>query len=179
MCSKGLTPQSESLKGRVMARSSRHSGHHRYKSRITSLFESFGEDSNPESQAHNAKYLAVLVSGYLEQAIKELLLHYASQGASSHISRYIEETWPISRNMSADNIKTILHQFNVIWSDEFSVWLEDGDNRKNNINSIVRWRNSIAHGQESNTTGVTLVSVRNAFVTVKELVSFIDLMVKR
>jgi hypothetical protein len=163
-----------------MARSHRHNSHDRYKSRITSLFQSYEVDSNPESQAHNAKYLAVLVSGYLEQAVKELLLQYASQGTRSQITRYIEETWPISRNMNAENIKTILNQFSTGWSHEFSIWLEEeGKNRKNDINSIVRWRNSVAHGQESNTTGVTLVSVRSAFATIKELVSFIEEMVNR
>ena len=157
-----------------MARRPRHNSHDRYKSRINNLLESYGADSNPESQAHNAKYLAVLVSGYLEQAVKELLLHYATQGTRSQISRYIEQTWPISKNMNVENIKTILDQFNTIWGEEFLDWLEEGLDRKNDINSIVRWRNSIAHGQEANTTGVTLFSVRNAFGTIKELVSFIE-----
>jgi len=157
-----------------MARNSRNNGHHRYKSRITSLFTLFGEETNLESQAHNAKYLAVRVYGYLEQAIKELLLHYTSQGTRTQISRYVQQTWPISRNMSADNIKIILHQFNVVWSEEFSVWLEEDEDRKKNINSIVRWRNSIAHGQESNTTGVTLISVKSAFSTITDLVSWVD-----
>ena len=162
-----------------MARTPRHNSHDRYKSRITSLFQSYGIDSTPESQAHNAKYLAVLVSGYLEQAIKELLLRYVPQGTRSQISRYIEETWPTSRNMSADNIEKVLNQFNTSWGQDFSVWLEEGVSRKNDINSIVRWRNSIAHGQESNTTGVTLVSVRNAFSTIKELVSFVEEILNR
>lgn len=157
-----------------MSQRSRHRGHDKYKSRITSLFKLYNEDASPESQAHSAKYLAVLVSGYLEQAIKELPLHYASQGARPQISRYIEETWPISKNMNADNIKTMLNQFNVTWSEDFSTWLDVEETRKNHINSIVRWRNSIAHGQESNTTGVTLVSVRNAFTTIVDLVSFIE-----
>lgn len=157
-----------------MASRSRQSDHHRYESRITNLFQSFDTDSPPESQAHNAKYLAVLVSGYLEQAIKELLQHYVSQGARPQITRYIEETWPISRNMKTDNIETILRQFNITWSEEFSDWLDQDSSRKGNINSIVRWRNSIAHGQESNTNGVTLVSVRSAFSTVKDLVSWIN-----
>lgn len=157
---------------------SRHRGHDKYKSRINSLFKTYEEENNIESQAHNAKYLAVLVSGYLEQAIKELMLHYSSQGTRSQIARYIEKTWPISRNMNADNIKDILHQFNSEWSEEFLTWLENKENRKNDINSIVRWRNSIAHGQESNTTGVTLVSVRNAFNTIVDLISFIESKVK-
>lgn len=160
-----------------MALRTRHNGHDKYKSRITNLFKSY-EDSDPESQAHNAKYLAVLVSGYLEQAVKELLLHYAFQGSRPQISRYIEETWPISRNMNTKNINDILGHFNLKWSEDFLSWLEQDDNRKSNINSIVRWRNGIAHGQESNTTGVTLVSVRNAFSTISDLVSLIDDMVK-
>jgi hypothetical protein len=160
-----------------MALRSRHKGHDKYKSRITNLFKSY-EDSDPETQTHNAKYLAVLVSGYLEQAVKELLLHYAFQGARPEISRYIEETWPISRNMNTKNINEILSRFNLKWSEEFLFWLEQDDNRKNNINSIVRWRNGIAHGQEANTTGVTLVSVRTAFTTIVGLVSLIDAMVR-
>ncbi|MBF4307766.1 HEPN domain-containing protein, partial [Vibrio anguillarum] len=116
---------------------SRHRGHDKYRSRITYLFKLFNEDeySSPETQANNAKYLAVLVSGYLEQSIKELLLHYAFQGSRPQVARYVEETWPISRNMNADNIKTILHQFNSVWSDEFSTWLEEDASRKSHINS--------------------------------------------
>ncbi len=161
-----------------MVSRSRHTGHDQYKSKITHLFRLYHEVSDPEEQAHKAKYLAVLVSGYLEQAIKEILLNYSSQGSRPQISRYIKETWPISRNMKTENIKDILSQFNASWSEEFSSWLSQDDDRKGHINSIVRWRNSIAHGQESNTTGVTLPSVRNAFSTISDLVSLIDDMVK-
>lgn len=178
MLSRGLTLQLGYLKGRYMSHRSRHKAHDKYKSRITNLLKSYEEDSDPDTQAHNAKYLAVLVSGYLEQAVKELMLHYSSQGARPQISRYIEETWPISRNMNTKNINDILGQFNSKWSDDFISWLEQDDNRKSNINSIVRWRNGIAHGQESNTTGVTLVSVRNAFSTISDLVIFINEKVK-
>ena len=55
--------QSEYLKGKVMAPRSRHKGHDKYKSRITNLLKSYGEDSDPALQALNAKYLAVLISG--------------------------------------------------------------------------------------------------------------------
>jgi hypothetical protein len=152
----------------------RHNGHDKYKSRIANLLKSFDEDSNPESQAHSAKYLAVLVSGYLEQAIKELLLHYSSLGSRQQISRYIEETWPVSKNMTTVNIHTILRQFNKAWGDDFNDWLKQHDDRKGHINLIVSWRNRISHGQESNVTDVTLVSVKNIFVTAQSLVAFLE-----
>jgi len=159
-----------------MMRRSRHNGHDQYKSRITYLFKSYHEDegSSPETQAHSAKYLAVLVSGYLEQAIKEILLDYSTSGSRAQISRYIAETWPSSQNMSTKNIKTLLKKFDTKWSDDFSSWLDEEANRKGDINSIISWRNSIAHGQESNTTGVTLVSVKDKFLTVQSLVVFLE-----
>lgn len=161
-----------------MSNRPRQDRHSRYKSRITSLLATFEKEADPEYQAHNAKYLAVLVSGYLEQAIKELLLHYVSQGSRQQISRYVENTWPISKNMNTGNINSLLNHFNTTWSDKFMSWLEQEESRKGHINSIIEWRNSIAHGQESNTTGVTLVSVRNAFSTVTSLVLFIENLVK-
>ena len=171
-----------------MARIVRHQGHDKYKTRINHLFELYADDSNTETQADNAKYLAVLVSGYLEQAIKEILLQYATLISAPPVSNYIKETWPTSKNMNAANIKSILEQFNKKWADEFSDWLEvtnnketNGDrkkrrnrvikeDRKGDINLLVSWRNYIAHGQESKTTGVTLVSVKEKFVTVRNLV---------
>ncbi|MEI6896593.1 MAG: HEPN domain-containing protein [Psychromonas sp.] len=171
-----------------MASRSQHQGHDKYKSRIIHLFKLYAEDINTETQADNAKYLAVLVSGYLEQAIKEILLQYASSISAKPISKYIKETWPTSKNMTATNIESILEQFNEGWSKEFSDWLKvtkkrEGrgnrkEDRKGDINSIVKWRNYIAHGQESKTTGVTLVSVKEKFITIKDLVSLIETMVK-
>lgn len=160
-----------------MAPRSRHQGHDKYKTRIDSLLSSYldeDEDSSPESQSNNAKYLAVLMSGYLEQAIKELLLDYASKGARQQISMYIENTWPKSMNMNDKNIKIILNKFNAAWGEAFSAWLGEKDNRKSDINDIVSWRNRIAHGQESNTNGVTLFSVKDKFLTVKLLVTFLE-----
>lgn len=165
-----------------MSTRSRPLDHSKYKRTISNLLEIYDEDkrredSNPESQAHNAKYLAVLVSGYLEHAITELMLGYAAKDSKAEILRYVEKTWPSSRNMKTTAIMEILDQFNSSWSEKFTEWLKEDENRKNNINSIVKWRNSIAHGEEANTTGVTLNSVRSKFDTASELILFIDNMI--
>lgn len=156
-----------------MASRARLADHVRYKSRINDLFSAISLDDSPETQAHSAKYLAVLISGYLEQAIKELLLAYASDGSRGQISSYITKTWPVSRNMNVNNIEMILGQFDETWKDNFLGWISEDPNRKEDINSIVSWRNRIAHGQESGTTGVTVVAVKAAFSTVTELVGLI------
>jgi len=160
-----------------MVTKSRHNTHDKYRSRIDSLLKTYldeASESSPESQSHSAKYLAVLVSGYLEQAVKELLLDYASSGSRQQIWRYIEKSWPSSKNMSTENIKEILNQFNEKWSENFLCWLDEQENRKADINSIVSWRNRIAHGQESNTNGVSLVTVKEKFITVQSFINFLE-----
>jgi hypothetical protein len=158
---------------------SRHQGHDKYKTRIESLIKLYdlqtkNLDINIEVHSHNAKYLAVLVSGYLEQAVKEILLGYATQVSRPQITRYLAKTWPISKNMYVDTIKEILNQFSEGWAEELNTWLNEDERRKADINLIISWRNSISHGQESNTTGVTLVSVKEKFKTVKSLVGFLE-----
>ena len=161
-----------------MASKIRHQGHDKYKKRIKYLFELYSENPNPETQSEDAKYLAVLVSGYLEQAIKEVLLEYSASISAPNVSKYIKDSWPTSRNMTVQNIERILKQFNDEWATSFSDWLaisNVGNNckqgsvkrrgtkrtdRKSDVNTIVNWRNYIAHGQESKTTNVTLVSVK-------------------
>lgn len=179
-----------------MAPRSRHHGHDKYKSRITHLFKLYADNTNTETQAEDAKYLAVLVSGYLEQAIKEILLEYASSLSATSVAKYIKDSWPTSKNMNTSNIESILKQFNEDWAKEFSDWLatcnepySNGEgtvsrrrpkkiDRKGDINSIVKWRNHIAHGQEAKTTNVTLVSVKDKFSTVRDLVSLVEGMVQ-
>lgn len=157
-----------------MTRNTRQQGHDRYKGKIDELFIYFSENFEPQDQSIGAKYLAVLVSGYLEQAIKEILFQYTATVNQTQVIRYIEKSWPRSRNMRVDVIRDILKQFDESWSEDFSDWISEVDGRKHNINSIIRWRNDIAHGQEANTTGVTLNSVRIAFSTITELVRFIE-----
>lgn len=175
-----------------MYKNSRHHGHDRYRSRILHLFSLYEKNSNTEKQAEDAKYLAVLVSGYLEQAIKEILLQYSVSTSGTSVAKYIKDSWPSSKNMNTKNIEEILKQFNERWAQEFNNWLNTSDtnseddsarkkrrstvltDRKSDINSIISWRNYIAHGQESKTTNVTLVSVKDKFETINKLVVFME-----
>jgi hypothetical protein len=116
--------------------------------------------------------------------------------SAPNVSKYIKDSWPTSRNMTVQNIENVLKNFNDEWATMFSDWLvtsNAGNNcdqgtikrrgtkrtdRKSDVNTIVKWRNYIAHGQESKTTNVTLVSVKEKFSTIKELVAFIEGLVK-
>lgn len=124
-------------------------------------------------QAHWAKYTCVLISGFIEQAVKEVVLEHASKAYSTRVRKYIEFTWPTSRNMRCDVIKDILGNFDDTWKESFENWL-GSEERLKEINEIVKWRNDIAHGKEANTSNVTLNSVSNKFRIACDLVDFVE-----
>ncbi len=94
---------------------------HTYRARLEGLAQKTPPE--PEEQADWAKYLSVLVSGYLEQALKEILLEFADQHDANRLQNYIEATWPESRNMKTANIKDILNSFDHSWGTGFDQWI--------------------------------------------------------
>ncbi|MGR3366703.1 HEPN domain-containing protein [Sagittula sp.] len=150
----------------------------KYRQRIQSLVKnppsSEGDvASELEIKAHWAKYTCVLISGYIEQAVKEIILEHASATSAPRIRKYIEGTWPNSKNMRCDAIRDILDNLDVTWSTRFDEWLGQ-DERKKEINEIISWRNDIAHGKETNTNNVTLGSVSTKFKIACELIDFLE-----
>jgi len=156
----------------------------RYRSRIEVLIKNppqggDGSLSEFETKAHWAKYVCVLVSGYIEQAVKEVLLEHSAHSAAPRVSSYVEKTWPLSKNMACSAISEILGHFDARWSESFLTWVDEKEERKKEINEIVAWRNSIAHGKESSTNNVTIGSVTTKFYSACELVDFIEELSRR
>ena len=150
----------------------------KYRLRIRSLIQNppqggSGTVSDIETSAHWAKYVCVLVSGFIEQAVKEVLIEHAVLSSAPRIANYVEKSWPISKNMFCQSIHDIVAQFDAKWSDDFDEWVKVGE-RKKEINEIVSWRNNIAHGKESSTNNVTIGSVSTKFVAACELVDFLE-----
>lgn len=150
----------------------------RYRQRIQSLVsnppkrtDSFGLEI--ETHAHWAKYTCVLISGFIEQSVKEIVLEHASATSAPRMRKYIEGTWPSSKNMRCDAIREILDHLDIRWATSFDVWVGENE-RKKEINEIIKWRNDVAHGKEANTNNITLGSVSNKFKIACELVDFIE-----
>ena len=96
----------------------------RHRDRIKSLIDNpptiaEGKGSETEIHAHWAKYACVLISGFIEQAVKEIVLEYAANKAAPQIRRHIEHTWPKSKNMRSDVIKNILNSLDKKWSESY------------------------------------------------------------
>jgi len=156
----------------------------KYRQRLDGMFKTIPESMHENDVATSylqsvwAKYLCVLSSGYLEQSMREIVTEYCNaRSADLNVSRYVDKTWPESRNMKWGNIKTILENLNGDWGIEIEEWFQEQQNRKSDVNDIIAWRNDIAHGKDANTTGVTVTSVRDKYKTLKETIDKIETIV--
>ncbi len=84
------------------------------------------------------------------------------------------ETWPGAKNMKWTVIRDIFNNFDKAWGKAVEEWFDEEEFRKGHVNSLVNWRNDIAHGNESRTGSVTIVSVGERFKTVNKLLDYLE-----
>jgi len=141
----------------------------RYKNRLDDLFNksrSFYDD--PEMQAHWARYLCVLVSGYLERSIQITLHNYALCRSHGNVSNYVNAKLKLFRSPSMSNIIQLIGQFNSDWAK--MIESETEGELKAAIDSIVNNRHQIAHGKD---IGLSLVQISEFY---KGAVKVVDLL---
>jgi hypothetical protein len=122
----------------------------------------------PEILADFARYLCVLVSGFMEQAVRELAGECARRQSSPGTHRYVQGQLLFFQNPNAERIAQLIGAFNPDWRVGFELFL--GDQRKDAINSIVANRHNIAHGQM---VGISYVQMSEYYASAKEVVDYL------
>jgi hypothetical protein len=130
----------------------------RRRQRLDALFQAIeGAGLNSELTAHYARYLCVLVSGYVEQSVKELVSQYCRRRSPDPIQRYVGTQLKRLNNIDLEKLKQLVHSFNVDW------WTDIENERPDELlafGSVATVRNAISHGAE---TGITLSTVKQYF----------------
>jgi len=111
-----------------------------------------------EIQSDLARYLCVLVSGFLEQAVVELVLEHTRKRAAPSVQLYVESQLRRFGNAKAQRLVEFLGNFDSDWRVNLETFLVD--QRKDAVDSIIDLRNTIAHGRSA---GVTLMRVANYY----------------
>ena len=93
-----------------------------------------------EIQSDFARYLCVLVSGYLEKSIAELMLEHARNNGSLTLQRFVEKRTRRFANANFERLLDLLSSFDQDWCRDL------GAEHKDAVDSVVGLRNSIAHG---------------------------------
>ncbi len=114
-----------------------------------------GHTLSGELLAHYARYVAVLVSGYIEQGVKELIREYARKHGDQRLQRFVGKQLDRVNGIDTDRLKTLLDALDPGWWPELEALHADDLEA---VKSIVTLRHNVSHGGDS---GITVVTVRD------------------
>jgi len=128
------------------------------------------EADQMELRAHWARYLCVLSSGFLENALKDIYGRYVRARCDPAIANYVERTLSQVRNPKSSKFVETAKSFNQEWEWELEDLLNSDGNREA-LDAIISNRNLIAHGQNSN---ITLAQIKTYVAKCERVIELIE-----
>ena len=142
----------------------------RYRQRLDNLFAQISAFSgDAELQSQWARYLCVLVSGFLEVSICAIYNQFARQKASPYVANFVEFQLGGFQNPKMGKIIELTRAFNSQWANELETVAEE--EIKDAVDSIVANRNQIAHGRD---VGITYTRIKNYYERAIKVVDLIE-----
>jgi hypothetical protein len=141
--------------------------------RILKLIEDAEErfDEDDEMRSHLAKYICILCSGFLENAIHVLYTDYVKcETTSASLISFSSITLNKIQNPNAEKFRDIAKSFNPEWEQSLKDFMQI-DDRASAINYIMKDRHKIAHGKDSD---ITLSRIKEHHLKTKEIIKFIE-----
>lgn len=105
----------------------------------------FGGD--PIDKALLTQYLCIRVSGFLENCVRIIFTEYSAIRAIDHVKTFVDNKLDRFPNPSYGAILDLTKQFNDKWQSNLQKVLVS--KHQTSLESIIRNRNKIAHGQSS------------------------------
>jgi RiboL-PSP-HEPN len=124
-----------------------------------------------ELQGHWGKYLCVLVSGFLENAISAVYIDFVSKAASPHIAKYTLNHLEKIQNPKSKKFVEVASQFKKEWGSDLDKYFSDHPEYKQAIDSIMTNRHLVAHGKN---TSISVHRVRECLEKSVYVIEFIE-----
>ena len=141
-----------------------------YRQRLDNLFEQVKEfTDNSELQAQWSRYLCILVAGFIEKSLQEILYKYASDKATPNIVNYVYSRLRRFTNPNMEDILTLIGTFQNEWRLKIES-IAEGE-MKDAVDSVMALRNPIAHGEN---TGISYVTIKEYYRSILKLVNHIE-----
>lgn len=137
------------------------------KQRLDDLFRAASFVSDIEMRSHWARYLCVLVSGFLENSVELCLAEYSKRGSNTPVSNFVSRKLREFQNPRMSAILELLGSFNPVWKTEMDAVTQG--QLSDSVNSIVGNRHKIAHGESVSLSMGSLSGYYNDAVKVVEL----------
>lgn len=128
-------------------------------------------EEDDEMRSHIAKYVCILCSGFLENAIHSVYSDYVKRETSSHsLISFATITLNKIQNPNSEKFRDIAKSFKPEWEPLLNSFLQD-EERSSAVNYIIRDRHKIAHGKDSN---ITLTSIREYHNKTVQVIEFLE-----
>jgi hypothetical protein len=121
-----------------------------------------------EVRSDFARYLCILVSGFVENAVAALTMSYCRDRSQPAVANYAGTQLRRLQNLNSERLLQVVGAFEQQWREDLHTFLEGP--RKDALDSILGLRNQIAHGAS---VGLTYVRIKEYYTRVKEIVIFL------
>lgn len=129
-------------------------------------------EPDDELRSHLAKYLCVLSSGFIENAIYHAFSDIAEKSCPpSVVLTYTKGQLYKLQNTNTEKIKEVTKAFNPEWWENGLKDFLQQDNRSTAINYILKDRHNIAHGRDSE---ITIDKLEEYFKKTVEVIQFLE-----
>ena len=143
---------------------------HRQIQRLNNLFSLISTISDDvETRSHWARYLCVLVSGFVETSVRSIFSHYAQTKAAPTVANFVKISLRRFQNVKMETILQLARSFNPAWGEELQRAAEG--ERKDAIDSITANRNLISHGES---VEITYVRIKNYYERALEVLELLE-----
>jgi RiboL-PSP-HEPN len=126
-----------------------------------------------EIRSDYARYLCVLVSGFVETAVAELAIDHCRNRAPTSVSNYASNQLGRIQNLKGQKLLQVVASFEKKWSIDLSTFMDGA--RKDALDSVVNLRNQIAHGES---VSLSLGRITQYFEKIDEIVVYIEKLLK-
>jgi len=138
---------------------------------LDALFETVKDFKGDfEISSSLARYLCVLVAGFIETSVREILVDYAQETSSLNVATFVSNSLEYMRSPFMGNILDLLGSFSENWREAVKETIRKADLGQH-IDAIAKNRNQIAHGAQLD---ITYQQVSNYYEKAVELVSVIE-----
>ena len=128
-----------------------------------------------ELKSHLANLVCIRVSGLVENFLKTRISDYSDKKVPKPVSRYLSHKFADITNLKESKLRDTLGLFSTEWQEQFVMFIQDNQQLKASLDSIITNRNNIAHGQH---VSLTLKSVKQYYDDIKKVIKELDKIIK-
>ncbi|WP_353764469.1 HEPN domain-containing protein [Oceanithermus sp.] len=142
----------------------------RHRQRVEAAFGRVNTDTEDlEQLSDSAKYLCILVSGFIERSLVEIAMEHARRMGAPSLQRFVEIHTARFTNAKTEKVLQFVSSFDPEWRREAESILVD--EYKDAFDSVVNLRNQIAHGSS---VGLTYVQIKQYFMAILHVIEYLQ-----